>query len=104
MKRSGFFAWKEAEGGPEIVLPQYDVSQVSKEILNSIDATGRLRIPNHLPLIQGICEGKAMLKRILVIEDGGKTVAVALDEDIRKELRMRGAVPLGIPFRCKLTS
>ena len=41
--------------------------------------------------------------RIKIVQNDGKKIAVALDEEIRGELRAKGAIPIRTPFHLKLS-
>ena len=99
-----YFVWKQVGSSTVIPLPQYDVSHLSDEEIRSIDQKSRLRLPNHLPLVKGLAEGNVQNHRIYVIREGDTKTAVALDQDIRQELRFRGAKALGKAFDHKVVS
>lgn len=100
--RVTFFAWKEVGNSTIIYLPQYDVSHLRETVIRSIDQKSRLRIPNHLPLVSGLCQGDPRYQRLHIVKDGQTVIAVALDEDIRQELRHQGAKPLSTAFTHKI--
>ncbi len=102
--RVTYFVWKEVGNSTIIHLPQYDVSHLRETVLRSIDQKSRLRIPNHLPLIKDLCQGDPRNQRLHLVKDGQTVIAVALDEDIRQELRHQGAIPLGKAFTHKIVS
>lgn len=102
--RVAYFVWKQVGSSTVVPLPQYDVSHLSDDEIRSIDQKSRLRLPNHLPLVNGLAEGNSLNHRIYVIRDGATKTAVALDEDIRQELRFRGANPIGAAFNHKVIS
>lgn len=89
-----YFAWKDGKEGPEVPLPKYDVTELDDEVLRSFDEKPRLRLPNHLPYIREVCEGGIEGKRIVVSVEGDRRTAIALDDDIRRELARHGAKPL----------
>lgn len=102
--RVAYFVWKQVGSSTIVPLPQYDVSHLSDDQIRSIDQKSRLRLPNHLQLLKGLTEGNPLDHRIHVIRDGATKTAVALDQDIRQELRYRGAKPLGSAFSHKVVS
>ncbi|MFB0965547.1 MAG: hypothetical protein QMC36_07925 [Patescibacteria group bacterium] len=102
--RVAYFVWKQVGSSTVVPLPQYDVSHLSDDEIRSIDQKSRLRLPNHLPLVKGLAEGNPLNHRIHVIRNGETAIAVALDEDIRQELRLRKAKPLSAAFNHKVVS
>lgn len=104
LARVAYFVWRQVGSSTVIPLPQYDVSHLSEEVIRSIDQKSRLRLPNHLPLVKGLVEGNVHNHRIHVIKDGAAKTAVALDQDIRQELRLQGAKALGTAFHHKVVS
>lgn len=102
--RVPYFVWRQVGSSTIVPLPQYDVSHMPDAELRSIDQKSRLRLPNHLPLLSGLVQGNAKDHRIHVIKDGDTKTAVALDHDIRQELRYRGAKALGTAFNHMVVS
>lgn len=103
---SRLFSMKETLRGVFLLLPQYDVSSVDEETCGKIaKAEGRLRIPKYLSYLKGICEGDLRVIRIAMLYgENGKRVAIALDEAIRKNLRMAGAVAIPEPYVHRVVS
>ena len=102
--RLACFVWKDGTNGPEIPLPRYDVTQIKDEGLRILDRMARLRIPNHLSLIQNICAEGVERKRIVILTEGGRKIAVALDQDIRTELIRYGAKPINPAYRHQINA
>lgn len=102
--RATYFVWGEGRNGPEIPLPQYDVSDLNESTIRSIDQKTRLRIPNHLGLVKGICKDDLKLKRLVLRTEGERKIAIALDQDIRTDLRAAKARPLNQPYRHRIVS
>lgn len=103
---SRLFSITDTLKGVFLFLPQYDVSSVDEETCEKIaKAEGRLRIPKYLSYLKGICEGDLRVIRIAMLYgENGKRVAVALDEAIRRNLRMVGAVAIPEPYVHKVVS
>ena len=89
-----YFVWGDGARGPEIPLPQYDVSGIPAEKLDSLASHPRLRKPGHMPSIRSLEGSDDGRKRFVIRREGSATIAVALDQDIRKELVAVGAKPL----------
>lgn len=98
------FSVRDTVQGAFLVLPQYDVSHMDDDACERMAKTkDRLRVPNYLPYLQGIREGNLAVLRIAVFQkEDGRKVAVALDDEIRKRLRMAGAVAIREPYLHKL--
>lgn len=102
--RVAYFTWRQVGNSTIIHLPQYDVTHLKETAIRSIDQKSRLRIPNHLPLVKDLCQGDPRNQRLHLVKDGQTVIAVALDEDIRQELRHQGAKPLSTAFTHKIVS
>lgn len=94
------FSVRDTVHGAFLILPQYDVSHLDDDACERMAKTeGRLRVPNYLPYLQGIRDGDLAVLRIAVFrKEGGIKVAVALDDEIRKRLRMAGATEIREPY------
>lgn len=89
-----YFAWRDGKNGPEIPLPQYDVSDVPPNMLKSITYQPRLRVPGYMRSIRSLEGSNNGQKRFVIRLEGSVKIAVALDPDIVRLLVEAGAKPL----------